>query len=172
LSQTPKPFRHKQARAVLEDGTSLEIDGKTKTVVAELKGRSKSSPKEHTINKKACDLLNSIEGCHAHKVVGTVYSTTGQPDIIACFRGQMFALEGKVRNKLVTPIGNVRPNQRAALKEWCAAGARVGIYTTPEEAVSMLTAWGDSGSHEDFWLWYGNEGNAIWKHVDDIPTRD
>lgn len=159
---------------MLADGTFLEIDGVAKTVVAELKGKGKSSPKEHLINKKACDALNAIEGCHAHKVVGTVYSRTGQPDIICCYKGQMYALEGKMRNKLASPISIVKPHQRAALKEWCAAGARVGIYTTAEEAVKMLTAWDGSEDvlNDRFWLWYGIDGNEIWKYVDDIPTRD
>jgi hypothetical protein len=167
----PPKKSNKSKRVVDSDGRSNEITADVISEINGLRGKGKSSPRENPMNDKAREALLKVPGCHCYKVVGTVYGTTGQPDLFACYKGQLYCLEGKVRNPLATPIAGVRPNQRSTLKRWCAAGARIGVYTTPEEAVSMLEAWDAFGKDHTFWLWYGAEGNRIWKHVDEIEMK-
>ena len=65
--------------------------------------------------------LNSIPGCKAINIHGSVFSEHGTPDIIGCINGRMIAFEVKRDAK-----ENLEDIQKWRLCEWIAAGAVVG----------------------------------------------
>lgn len=71
-------------------------------------------------------------GAVAIKIHGGPY----QPDcndVIGCYQGRAFMLEGKMPGKQMTPRQQVRAQQ------WATAGAITGQFTSAAEAVALVT---------------------------------
>lgn len=65
--------------------------------------------------------LNSIPGCKAINIHGSVFSERGTPDIVGCINGRMIAFEAKRDAK-----ESLEDIQEWRLCEWIRAGAVVG----------------------------------------------
>lgn len=65
--------------------------------------------------------LNSIPGCKAINIHGSVFSERGTPDIIGCINGRMIAFEVKRDAK-----EDLEDIQKWRLCEWIVVGAVVG----------------------------------------------
>jgi len=76
--------------------------------------------------------LNSWPQCQAIKRHGSIYSRAGDPDILGCYRGRMFALEAKAPGKKPSPI------QRKRLREWRDAGAVSGRFDSLDHALELV----------------------------------
>lgn len=74
------------------------------------------------------------QGMKTIKVWGTSYTENGTPDIVGSFNGRFVGVEVK------TDTGTVSPMQYRRLLEWRKTGARVGVATTPEEALLIAKA--------------------------------
>ena len=77
--------------------------------------------------------LNARPNTKAIKVHGSAFMEAGTPDIIGS-DGRMFAIEVKRPGEKVKPGGI----QEKRLAEWAAAGARVGVATTVDEATKIV----------------------------------
>lgn len=88
-------------------------------------------PREDAIVKKILKFLNDIDGCYAHKVPTTGY-TSGQPDIDGCLNGRAIKFEVKQEGRTATP------KQAAVLAKWAASGAVSAIVHSQEEAHELL----------------------------------
>lgn len=82
--------------------------------------------------------LRQLPQTYAVKNHGGMYGRGGQPDIIGCHCGRLFAIEGKL------PGQSLRVRQRVELARWARAGARVGRFTTVDEALAIVQG-GQSG---------------------------
>lgn len=90
-------------------------------------------PAEKSITRSILKWLNDQPGCYAVKTHGGPFQA-GQPDILGCFRGQMFALEVKRPGNKPTKL------QVAMLRKWLEAGAIIGVVTSLDEVKEMF-AW-------------------------------
>ena len=75
--------------------------------------------------------LDKLPECYVIKTHGSVY-VAGQPDLLGCYKGRMFALEVK------RPGGKPTKLQQAVLKKWEAAGAIAAVVTSVEEVKELL----------------------------------
>ena len=80
--------------------------------------------------------LNSLPGCKAINIHGSVYMERGTPDIIGCYKGKMFLFECK------TDIGKLRPDQVLRLQQWRKAGASAIEIRSLEQAKVVLRGMG------------------------------
>jgi Holliday junction resolvase len=74
------------------------------------------------------------EPCWFAKIPGTAFSA-GLPDIIGCVRGRFIAVEVKMPGRENT----LTARQAAVLDLLEHAGARVGVVTSVEEALALLS---------------------------------
>jgi Holliday junction resolvase len=86
---------------------------------------------ERDIVNRILKWLLSEQETNAFKVHGNQFCV-GQPDILGCRRGQMFAIEVKQPGKKPTPI------QKARLREWEMSGAVAGVATSLSEAKKII----------------------------------
>lgn len=73
-------------------------------------------------------------------VVVKVHGGPLQPalnDLVGCYRGRAFMLEGK------RPGGRMTPRQQVRAAQWAKAGAITGVFTSPAEAAALVTGGGD-----------------------------
>lgn len=73
-------------------------------------------------------------------VVVKIHGGPYQPDandLIGCFNGRAFMLEGK------RPGEKMTPRQRLRAEQWAAAGAITGVFTSADEAVALVLGGGD-----------------------------
>ena len=75
--------------------------------------------------------LDKLPGCYVVKTHGSIYGA-GQPDLLGCYKGRMFALEVKRPGRRPTKL------QQAVLKKWEAAGAIAAVVTSVEEVKELL----------------------------------
>ena len=87
---------------------------------------------EGRITKKILDHLRS-RGAWAIKNHGSPYVRAGLPDIFACYRGRMIAIEVKV------PGGTPTPIQAQTLADLENHGALTGVVTSVEETEDLLS---------------------------------
>ena len=73
-------------------------------------------------------------GVFIFKVHGSAMMVAGLPDLVACLRGQFFALETKMPGK----EANVSPRQEIVHRQLKKAGAIVAVVTSPDEALALL----------------------------------
>lgn len=73
--------------------------------------------------RKLTDELNKRDGVKAIKLHTGPYGRKGEPDILGCFNGRMFAIEGKLAYNKPTTL------QVQRIGEWRAAGACAGVVT-------------------------------------------
>jgi CBS domain-containing protein len=71
-------------------------------------------------------------GAVAVKVHGGPYQPALN-DVVGCYRGRAFLLEGK------RPGERMTPRQARIAEQWAAAGAIVGVFTSADEAVALVT---------------------------------
>jgi|SRR5262245_64864479 len=96
-------------------------------------GRRRNEPRENAIKvaiereakKRRPQLL-------LRKTIGDVGGITGDPDFHGCYKGRAFGIEIK------RPGGTVTPLQRQRLREWCAAGALVGVAHSAAQFFRLL----------------------------------
>lgn len=74
-----------------------------------------------------------LRGYWVRKTHGSAFSVTGDPDLIAIKAGRVYGLEVK------RPGGRVTKIQRHRLAELEAAGAIVGVVTSLEEALDLVS---------------------------------
>ncbi len=108
-------------------------------------------PKEAVIVTAILRALNALEGCRAHKVLGTLYGS-GEPDIAGALWlpplsnglcvSQAFFFEVK------RPGGDATPAQASVLRAWGATGALVGVVHSVEEVMALLAPY---LAHRDHW---------------------
>lgn len=79
--------------------------------------------REREITRRIMHELNATPGCKAIKIIGGMWTETGTPDIIGCYRGKFFAIEVKAPGKVATRI------QTRRLWEWNEAGG-IAVVTT------------------------------------------
>lgn len=72
--------------------------------------------------------LGGIIGCYAIKTHGGGYGSVGQPDIIGCYSGCMFAVEVK------TSHGKISEIQKSVLNKWNRAGAVTAVVWSTADA--------------------------------------
>jgi Holliday junction resolvase len=80
--------------------------------------------------------LNSLPGCKAINIHGSVYMERGTPDIIGCYKGRMFLFECK------TDIGQLRPDQIIRLQQWRRSGAAAVEIRSLDQAKEILRGLG------------------------------
>lgn len=76
-------------------------------------------------------------GAVAVKVHGGPYQPALN-DVVGCYRGRAFLLEGK------QPGGVMTPRQAQTARQWAAAGAIVGVFTSAAEAVALVAGGSDA----------------------------
>lgn len=86
---------------------------------------------ERQITDKILAYLKALPGCYAFKEHGSGYSS-GQPDIIGCYRGQCFLIEVK------RPGGRPTRLQMKILAEWQGCGAHASVVYSVEEAKEFM----------------------------------
>jgi hypothetical protein len=74
-----------------------------------------------SVVKPILDYLNSLPGCKAINIHGSVYTERGTPDIVGCIGGRFIAFECKRDDE-----EDLKPIQYWRLGQWYAAGAVVG----------------------------------------------
>lgn len=84
---------------------------------------------QHRIRKEYCG--------EVMKVHGNATQSAGQPDLIGCIGGRMFAIELKQPGKRPTPL------QFKRLRAWAKAGALAGWARTEVELDDLLSHLGD-----------------------------
>lgn len=107
--------------------------------MAETTRRRNCKPTEKAVVNAIMRYLNQQPNCYVVKTHGSIYST-GQPDLLGCYRGRMLALEVK------RPGGKPTKLQMAMLKKWEAAGAIAAVVHSVEEVKGILI--GGSGNAE------------------------
>lgn len=78
--------------------------------------------------------LNSLPGCKAINIHGSIYTERGTPDVIGCSKGRFFAFECKRDDK-----EDLEKIQYWRLGEWFAAGAVVGGVASVEDVILILS---------------------------------
>ena len=76
---------------------------------------------EKNLVKRILKGVNKNPRAKAIKQHGNVYAESGTPDIVGCFRGQMFLIEAKVKGRDLSAI------QMQRLREWENSGALVFV---------------------------------------------
>ena len=76
--------------------------------------------------------LNSLPSCKAINIHGSVYMERGTPDIICCYKGQMYLFECKATK------GRLRPDQILRLQQWHRTGAVVLEVRSLEDVKNIL----------------------------------
>lgn len=99
---------------------------------------------ESAIVERIVAYLRSLPNGHARKVHGSVYGTTGEPDVDAVVGGRSVKLEVKRPGH----EDELKPIQRVALNRWRSAGCVVGIVTSVEDVRVLLAYEVDRLHHE------------------------
>ena len=73
--------------------------------------------------RKLTDELSKRDGVKAIKLHTGPYGRKGEPDILGCYNGRMFVLEGKLAYNKPTAL------QHRRIDEWRTAGACAGVVT-------------------------------------------
>jgi len=102
-----------------------------------------SGPLEITIVRDIVKRFRALPDSYARKTHGSAYSR-GWPDVIACYRGRMFALEVK------RPGGKASLLQLREVQRWHDAGAIAGVVTSWDEVRKLALADGLFLSAEDW----------------------
>lgn len=89
---------------------------------------------ESTIVENIVRYLRSLPNAHARKIHGSVYGTTGEPDIDACMEGRTLKIEVKRPGY----EDQLKPIQRVALQRWRDAGAIVGVATSVDDVRELI----------------------------------
>ena len=102
-------------------------------------GREQQEPMNHgaresTITRNILRALRGVPGIVVRKRHGSVWATSGDPDLFGCYDGRHFEIEVK------RPGAKPTPRQQQRLKEWALAGARVGVAHSVEEALDIVGA--------------------------------
>lgn len=92
-------------------------------------------PLEKSIIAAGLKFLNSLPDTYARKTVGGRYGS-GWPDLIACCKGKLLALEAKRPR-----VGKVTELQRAELERWRAAGAVATVFRSVDDLKDVLIAY-------------------------------
>lgn len=71
-------------------------------------------------------------GAMVVKTHGDPFFPAGTPDLIGCYQGQAFAIEGKAEGEQPTK------KQKLELAKWSRAGARVGVARSLRDALDIL----------------------------------
>lgn len=87
---------------------------------------------EKTITNQILKYLKSEPECFAFKEHGDLYSTSGIPDIICCYKGQFMAFEVK------TPRGKLSKLQEIAIKRINESGGMAFKVTSLQEVKDIL----------------------------------
>lgn len=88
--------------------------------------------KETGIQTRILDYLNSVPGCKAINIHGSVHTEKGTPDIFCCLHGKAILLEVKKDNETSDEI------QKHRHRQWVGAGARVAVVRSLAEVKSLL----------------------------------
>jgi len=86
---------------------------------------------ERQITDKIMAYLKALPGCYAFKEHGSGY-TSGQPDIIGCYRGKCFLIEVK------RPGGRPTQLQLKILAAWSKSGAYTAVVYSLDEAKEFM----------------------------------
>jgi len=92
-----------------------------------------SGPLESVIVARAIKKLNELPGCRAEKLHGGPMSGHQKLDVMICYNGKFFYLEGK------RPGLKATPRQEATMEKWRKAGAVCEVFTSAEQAVEIVT---------------------------------
>lgn len=87
---------------------------------------------ESVIVDRAIKKLNQLQFCRAEKLHGSAWGHQ-RLDVLCCYKGQLFYLEGKRPGRRATP------KQEATMMAWRKAGAVCEVFTSAEEAVNIVT---------------------------------
>ena len=128
-------------RKAVAAGTGPNLD-KIAAMLEQNRGaKAKHAPKsESRINKEAQDALRSLTMCSPEKYHGSVMGRVGHSDLYGVYQGRAFYLEGKRGSK---EKHEIRLSQINFLEEKRQCGAIVGIYTSADEAVRIVTTGGE-----------------------------
>ncbi len=88
--------------------------------------------REKNTVRKILNYLKSLDKCFAFKMHGGLYSTSGIPDIICCYKGKFVAFEVK------TDIGKLSKLQEITLEKISNAGGIAHKITSLEQVKSIL----------------------------------
>lgn len=94
-------------------------------------GRATVRAMEKDFVRRAVVWLSGRERTWVYKVVASMHSRRGVPDILACVAGRMLALECKALG------GKTSPSQDAELMRLREAGAVTGVVTTMEGVAAL-----------------------------------
>lgn len=97
-----------------------------------------SSTPEGRITAAIIRWLNDKPMTTAHKVAAGPYQQRGEPDVDAVSSGRAIKLEVKRPGTEAAIVKSVTPTQAARLLEYAAAGALVGVVTSPAEVEALL----------------------------------
>ena len=88
---------------------------------------------ESSITKSIIKYMNSLPDCKAEKVKGSS-SSSGRPDINACYKGRCLRIEVKTEDH------NNKPSekQKRNLERWSKAGAVTMVVYTKEDVKEFL----------------------------------
>ena len=109
--------------------TCPHLDACTKAVV--LARKPTQTAKESAIVEGAIRKLNALPRTWAKKFHGTAFGHA-EVDVYGCCQGRAFFLEGK------RPGEKPTPRQQKILERWAACGAITGVFTSADEAVSIV----------------------------------
>lgn len=88
--------------------------------------------KESNLTRRILTYLNSLPGCKAIKIHGSVHQQRGTPDILCVLRGQAIFFEVKVGSGRTTEI------QQHRIRQWRSVGAKVEVVRSVEEVKTLL----------------------------------
>jgi hypothetical protein len=88
-------------------------------------------PLEKAVVDAALARLKKL-GCVVIKIHGSPFSRLGEPDLVGSYQGRAFAMEAKKSYDDHPTIA-----QCMKLLEWKAAGARIGLIRTADEAEAI-----------------------------------
>jgi len=87
---------------------------------------------ESRIVKRCLEFLLALPRCEAHKIHGSEFTRTGEPDIDACLNGRSLKIEVKQPGQKPTAI------QQKRLGDWAMAGAWATFVTSDMELASQM----------------------------------
>ena len=93
----------------------------------------KHIPTEKSITKSILTYLNSIKGCRAVKMQGTI-NRAGEPDVFCCYKGRLVLFEVKRPGNKPTML------QEATLGMWHEAGAVTAVVYSVDDVKKVLEA--------------------------------
>ena len=91
----------------------------------------KHIPTEKSITKSILTYLNSIKGCRAVKMQGTI-NRAGEPDVFCCYKGRLVLFEVKRPGNKPTML------QEATLGMWHEAGAVTAVVYSVDDVKKVL----------------------------------